>query len=231
MRLDKFLANMGVGTRNEVKAMLKKGQVTVNGQTIKSPKQQINPEADDVRVDGQQVMFEPYVYLMLHKPAGVISATEDPSQKTVIDLIPEYAHLNLFPVGRLDKDTEGLLLITNDGTFNHRLMSPNKHVPKQYYVELAKPVAPNAVAQFKAGIELKEGLLKPATLEILEPSHTARVTIHEGKYHQVKRMFHAVDNEVVYLKREAIGVLQLDAQLEKGAYRKLTEAEIALFPE
>ncbi|MGV3043012.1 pseudouridine synthase [Staphylococcus rostri] len=229
MRLDKFLANMGVGTRNEVKVLLKKGQVKVNGDIVKSPKTKIDAAQDKVMVGGERIGYEPYVYLMLHKPAGVISATEDDIHRTVLDLIDDYKHLALFPVGRLDKDTEGLLLITNDGAFNHRIMSPNKHVPKRYYVELEKAIVPEAIEVFKAGIELKEGLLKPAELEILEPSNTARVTIHEGKYHQVKRMFHAVDNEVVYLKREAIGALALDPTLAKGDYRQLTPSEVALF--
>ncbi|MCS4485309.1 pseudouridine synthase [Staphylococcus americanisciuri] len=229
MRLDKFLANAGVGSRKQVKVLLKKGKVLVNNETVKSPKHKVRPHQDCVVVNGEVIEYEPFVYLMLNKPAGIISATEDESQMTTIDMIDGYDHLNLFPVGRLDKDTEGLILITNDGAFNHRVMSPNHHVPKQYYVELAHSVEPSAVEQFAVGIELKEGLLKPAELEILEPDNCARVTIHEGKYHQVKRMFHAVDNEVVYLKREAIGSLELDPTLAKGDYRKLSAEELALF--
>lgn len=229
MRIDKFLANMGVGTRTEVKNLLKKGLVTLNDEKIKSAKLHMNPEQDRVCVGGQQIDYEPYVYLMLNKPAGVISATEDDAHQTVIDLIEEYDHLDLFPVGRLDKDTEGLLLITNDGDFNHRIMSPHKHVTKRYYTELLHPVREDAVETFEQGIRLTEGLLQPAQLEILVPNNHARVTICEGKYHQVKRMFHAVDNEVVYLKREAIGPLELDHRLKTGEYRKLTNSEINLF--
>ncbi|UXR70939.1 pseudouridine synthase [Staphylococcus sp. IVB6240] len=229
MRIDKFLANMGVGTRSEVKNLLKKGQVVVNDVVIKSPKQQIDPISDQVEVAGDRIIYEPFVYLMLNKPAGVISATEDDRHQTVIDLIDGYDHLDLFPVGRLDKDTEGLLLITNDGNFNHRIMSPNKHVPKRYFAELAHAVDKSAIQRFEEGITLKEGLLQPAHLEILPNTNQALVTITEGKYHQVKRMFHEVDNEVVYLKREAIGQLELDPLLHLGEYRKLTEKELSFF--
>ncbi|UXR73169.1 MULTISPECIES: pseudouridine synthase [unclassified Staphylococcus] len=229
MRIDKFLANMGVGTRSEVKNLLKKGQVVVNDVVIKSPKQQIDPSSDQVEVAGDRIIYEPFVYLMLNKPAGVISATEDDRHQTVIDLIDGYDHLDLFPVGRLDKDTEGLLLITNDGNFNHRIMSPNKHVPKRYFAELAHAVDKSAIQRFEEGITLKEGLLQPAHLEILPNTNQALVTITEGKYHQVKRMFHEVDNEVVYLKREAIGQLELDPLLHLGEYRKLTEKELSFF--
>ncbi|QLK86289.1 pseudouridine synthase [Staphylococcus sp. 17KM0847] len=229
MRIDKFLAQMGVGTRTEVKTLLKKGHVTINDTIIKSPKTHIDGEQDRVCVSGKMIHYEPYVYLMLNKPAGVISATEDEQYQTVIDLITTYQHLDLFPVGRLDKDTEGLLLITNDGQFNHRVMSPKKHVPKCYYVEAAKAIRESDIEQFKAGIHLSEGLLKPAQLTIATPENFGYVTIHEGKYHQVKRMFHAIDNEVIYLKRVSIGSLQLDEQLALGDYRKLTSEEIALF--
>ncbi|UXR68882.1 rRNA pseudouridine synthase [Staphylococcus sp. IVB6246] len=229
MRIDKFLANMGVGTRSEVKNLLKKGQVVVNDVVIKSPKQQIDPSSDQVEVAGDRIIYEPFVYLMLNKPAGVISATEDDRHQTVIDLIDGYDHLDLFPVGRLDKDTEGLLLITSDGNFNHRIMSPNKHVPKRYFAELAHAVDKSAIQRFEEGITLKEGLLQPAHLEILPNTNQALVTITEGKYHQVKRMFHEVDNEVVYLKREAIGQLELDPLLHLGEYRKLTEKELSFF--
>lgn len=229
MRIDKFLTNMGVGTRSEVKNLLKKDQVVVNDVVIKSPKQQIDPSSDQVEVAGDRILYEPFVYLMLNKPAGVISATEDDRHQTVIDLIDGYDHLDLFPVGRLDKDTEGLLLITNDGDFNHRIMSPNKHVPKRYFAELAHAVDKSAIQRFEEGITLKEGLLQPAHLEILPNTNQALVTITEGKYHQVKRMFHEVDNEVVYLKREAIGQLELDPLLHLGEHRKLTEKELSFF--
>lgn len=228
MRIDKFLAQMGVGTRTEVKGLLKKGRVYSNGTTIKSAKTQIDPNTDKVEVDGKVIAYEPYVYLMMNKPQDVISATSDDMHRTVIDLIDGYQHLDLFPVGRLDKDTEGLLLITNDGQFNHELMSPNKHVSKTYRVKAKVDLKDIDRQRFEEGITLKEGQLQPAQLEILEESNTALVTIQEGKYHQVKRMFHAIDNEVVALKRVSIGDLQLDSTLPPGAYRQLTEEELKL---
>ncbi|MEJ7540457.1 pseudouridine synthase [Staphylococcus intermedius] len=228
MRIDKFLAQMGVGTRTEVKALLKKGAVMCNGVKIKSAKTQIDPEHDTVEVEGQVITYEPYVYLMMNKPQDVISATVDDRHQTVIDLIDNYQHLDLFPVGRLDKDTEGLLLITNDGQFNHALMSPNKHVSKTYWVQAKDPLKASDSQTFEAGITLKEGQLQPAHLEILEERTTAFVTIQEGKYHQVKRMFHAIDNEIVALKRVSIGALKLDSQLSPGDYRPLTADELKL---
>ncbi|UEX90928.1 pseudouridine synthase [Staphylococcus ratti] len=227
MRIDKFLSQMGVGSRSEVKLLLKKGKIKLNDTIVKSPKLQINPNSDRLSVDDQLIAYEPYVYLMLHKPKGVISATEDDAHRTIIDLIKEYAHLNLFPVGRLDKDTEGLLLITNDGQFNHQLMSPNHHVPKTYYVETLNPIEDSAIACFKDGVILKEGKLKPAELQILN-TKAAYVTITEGKFHQIKRMFHAVNNEVTYLKRIKIADLTLDNNLKLGEYRKLKPEEFSL---
>lgn len=221
MRIDKFLSQMGQGTRTEVKTLLKTGKVRLNEHVVKSPKLKIDPTQDVIEVDGQRIQYEPYVYLMMHKPKNVISATEDDQHETVIDLIQEYAHLNLFPVGRLDKDTEGLLLITNDGQFNHQLMNPNQHVPKTYYVETLNPISETDITVFKTGVTLKEGVLKPATLQIISAKH-AFLTISEGKFHQVKRMFHSVGNEVVYLKRVKIANLSLDTSLAPGAYRKLT---------
>lgn len=228
MRIDKFLAQMGVGTRTEVKDLLKKGRVSSNGTKIKSAKTQIDPNTDTIEVDGKVIVYEPYVYLMMNKPQDVISATADNMHRTVIDLIEGYQHLDLFPVGRLDKDTEGLLLITNDGQFNHALMSPNKHVSKTYWVKAKVDLKDCDQKRFEEGITLKEGQLQPAQLEILKESNTALVTIQEGKYHQVKRMFHAIDNEVVVLKRVSIGDLQLDSSLPPGAYRHLTEEELKL---
>ena len=222
MRLDKFLANMGIGTRNEVKQSLKKGYVKVNDKVNKSPKTQINPDEDIITVNGEKIIYIDKVYIMLNKPSDVVSATEDDKHQTVIDLIPEYKHLGIFPVGRLDKDTEGLLLITNDGQFNHNLMSPNKHVPKTYEV-----VTQSDVERFKEGLELSDGLLKPAQLEIIE-NRRSRVTIYEGKYHQVKRMFHEIENEVLQLKRIKIANLELDTSLKLGEFRLLTEEDFKL---
>lgn len=227
MRLDKFLANMGVGTRNEVKQSLKKGYVKVNNEVIKSPKTQIDPNEDIITVNDEKIIYIDKVYIMLNKPSGVVSATEDDKHQTVIDLIPEYQHLEIFPVGRLDKDTEGLLLITNDGQFNHDLMSPNKHVPKTYEVVSKNDVTQSDVERFKEGLELSDGLVKPAQLEIIE-NRRSRVTIYEGKYHQVKRMFHEIENEVLQLKRIKIANLELDTSLKLGEFRLLTEEDFKL---
>ncbi|MEX5858795.1 pseudouridine synthase [Staphylococcus saprophyticus] len=228
MRLDKFLSNMGVGTRTEVKQRLKKKQVTIDDKVETSPKKQINPELEIVKVNDQKIDFVNKVYLMLNKPKDYISATTDEQHKTVLDLIEDYRYLDLFPVGRLDKDTEGLLLITNDGQFNHELMSPGKHVAKTYEVISQKNITKNDINAFKVGIELIEGLAKPAKLVQGDELNKSFVTIYEGRYHQVKRMFHAIDNEVLALKRIRIGDLQLDSTLASGEYRHLTQQDFKL---
>ena len=225
MRIDKFLANMGVGTRTEVKQLLKKGNVTVNDKKEKSPKTQINPDTDTVSVNETQIQYIDKIYLMLNKPQGYLSSTEDNNLQTVIDLVEEFRYLELFPVGRLDKDTEGLLLITNDGQFNHQLMSPTKHVSKTYEVISEKTITKNDIESFKTGIELNEGLAKPAQLVEGDEKNKSFVTIYEGRYHQVKRMFHAIDNEVLALKRISIGDLKLDSALAPGEYRHLTQQD------
>ncbi|PNZ68787.1 rRNA pseudouridine synthase [Staphylococcus croceilyticus] len=225
MRLDKFLANMGVGTRTEVKQLLKKGNIEVNQKVEKSPKTQINPEQDEISVNGEKIDFIDNIYIMLNKPKGYISATHDDSAQTVIDLIPEYQHLDIFPVGRLDKDTEGLLLITNDGQFNHNLMSPTKHVSKTYEVVSKFPIKESDISAFEKGIELSDGPVKPAQLVKVNDT-ISHVTIYEGKYHQVKRMFHAIENEVLELKRLKIANLAIDGNLQSGEYRLLTDEEI-----
>ncbi|WP_419791441.1 pseudouridine synthase [Staphylococcus chromogenes] len=222
MRIDKYLADMGVGSRSEIKTLLKKGEVTLNDHRVKAAKTQINPYEDRITVNQKVIAYEPFVYLMLNKPKGVISATKDDRHSTLIDLIHDYQHLDLFPVGRLDKDTEGLILITNNGKFNHLLMSPQHHVSKTYYVETKHVIEENTINIFKEGVPLKEGKLKPASLEIIE-SNSAEITITEGKFHQIKRMFHYVNNEVIYLKRLKIAELTLDETLPPGGYRKLTE--------
>ena len=226
MRLDKFLANMGVGTRSEVKQLLKKGSVKVNQNIVKLPKLHVNPNSDEIMVNDEVVSYIDKVYIMLNKPKGYISATEDEVHPTIIDLIPEYAHLNIFPVGRLDKDTEGLLLVTNDGQFNHEVMNPNKHVSKTYEVYSKHPITQFDIDKFKSGIELSDGKLKPAILKKVD-NYVSHVTIYEGKYHQVKRMFEAVGKKVVYLKRTEFGTLPLDEDLEEGEYRELTDEELA----
>ncbi|MCE5097651.1 pseudouridine synthase [Staphylococcus devriesei] len=227
MRLDKFLANMGVGTRTDVKQILKKGSVTVNDKVEKSPKTQINPDIDIIFVNGEKIAYINNIYVMLNKPKGYISATHDNSVQTVIDLIPEYQHLDIFPVGRLDKDTEGLLLITNDGQFNHDLMSPSKHVSKTYEVVSSTPITNEDILAFKNGLELSDGPIKPAEL-VKVNDNVSHVTIFEGKYHQVKRMFHVIENEVLELKRLKIANLALDENLQLGEYRSLTDEELKL---
>ena len=224
MRLDKFLANMGVGTRSEVKQLLKKESVKVNQNIVKLPKLHVNPNSDEIMVNDEVVSYIDKVYIMLNKPKGYISATEDELHPTIIDLIPEYAHLNIFPVGRLDKDTEGLLLVTNDGQFNHEVMNPNKHVSKTYEVYSKHPITQFDIDKFKSGIELSDGKLKPAILKKVE-DYVSHVTIYEGKYHQVKRMFHSIENEVLELKRIKIAQLELDHNLDLGSYRLLTQID------
>jgi len=225
MRLDKYLAEMGAGTRKEIGKAVRAGRVTVNGQTVKNAAMQVTAE-DEVSMDGVPVEYEEYVYYMLNKPAGVISATEDARERTVLDLISERQRKGLFPVGRLDRDTEGLLLITNDGGLAHRLLSPRHHVDKVYYARLDGPVGEAEKALFAQGLKVDETLTAlPAELEILEPATEVRVTIREGKFHQVKRMFEAVGREVLYLKRLSMGPLALDESLPKGDYRRLTAEE------
>lgn len=229
MRIDKYLANMGVGTRKEVKDYISKGFILVNGEVVKKATQQINENEDKIEYKNQEIIYKPYIYLMLNKPQGVISATKDYS-KTVIDLLEEkYQNKDIFPVGRLDKDTEGFLLLTNDGKLAHELLSPKKKVNKKYFVRVEKELKKEDIQVFENGVYLdKENYLtKPAKLEILSDNE-AFVTIQEGKYHQVKRMFHAVDNSVIYLKRISMGELSLDENLKLGEYRELTDEEINL---
>lgn len=228
MRLDKFLCETGFGTRSQVKALLKKGLVTVNGKTAKKPEEKIDENADEVICSGQKAVYAAFVYLMLHKPAGVVSATEDRRDSTVLDLLPE-KRKDLFPVGRLDKDTEGLLLLTNDGELAHRLLAPKKHVDKTYYAKIDGEVTPEHVQRFLEGLDIGEKKpTLPAKLEILKrgAQSEVRITIHEGKFHQVKRMFEAVGCRVLYLKRLSMGTLILDENLKAGDFRHLTEEEI-----
>ncbi len=229
MRLDKYLANMGLGTRKEVRSLINSGSVTVDGQVMKTADCKIQEGVSDIRVSGQSIAYKPYVYLMLYKPAGYLSATEDGRGGPVAtDLIgDDYNFYHLGPAGRLDKDAEGFLLLTNDGPFVHRIITPEQHVEKRYFVRLKGAITPEDVAAFQAGIQFKDGTLcRPAILEAGEEARTAYVTIHEGKFHQVKKMFLARGNEVVYLKRIAIGGVTLDDTLAPGAYRELTEAEM-----
>ena len=217
---------MGVGTRTQVKDMLKKGLVTVDDIIVKDPGLKIDTTAlSIIKVSGEVISYSEYEYYMLNKPAGVITATSDKKQSTVMDLV-KGNRKDMFPVGRLDKDTEGLLLITNDGDLAHELLAPKKHVDKTYYAELLKDVSDNYVKEFSNGIVLKDGIkTMPAVLRILD-KRRVELTIHEGKYHQVKRMFEATGNKVTYLKRLSMGSLTLDETLPLGGYRPLTENEI-----
>ena len=231
MRLDKYLAEMGVGTRQEVKKQIRQGKAAVNGTVVKAADTKIDETSDEVTIGGQNISYVSYEYYMLNKPAGVVSATEDRRDTTVIDLIKEKKRKDLFPVGRLDKDTEGLLLITNDGDLAHRLLAPKKHVDKVYYAKIDGMVTEEDVKRFAEGIDIgaeEEEMTRPAKLDIMKSAEESeiRLTIHEGKFHQVKRMFLAVGKEVTYLKRERMGTLCLDENLKPGEYRLLTEEEI-----
>jgi len=229
MRLDKLIANSGFGTRNEVKKFIKKGLVTVNGQPAKSGTAHVDPDKDEVVVNGVEIDYREFVYLMMNKPQDYISATEDRTHATVLDLIdPYYHHFDLFPMGRLDKDTEGLLILTNDGKLAHQVLSPKKHVEKTYYVEVEGRVTEDDVKLFEKGLDLGDFTSMPAQLAIIAAGEvsTAIVVIKEGKYHQVKRMFEAVGKEVCYLKRIQMGGLELDEELELGEYKELTQEDL-----
>lgn len=230
MRLDKFLTEVGLGSRTEVKALLKKKLITVNGQVITSPKEQVDELADQVSYQGEPLLYEDLVYYLLNKPAGVISATEDSKQRTVLDLLDDTArHKQVFPVGRLDKDTTGLLLLTNNGQLAHALLSPKKHVDKTYEADVDGLMDEADVAAFAAGITLSDHQCLPAVLELLdmaEQTSRVRITIREGKFHQVKRMVASRGKTVTRLKRISMGPLNLPDDLPEGAYRRLTADEV-----
>ncbi|WP_303047413.1 pseudouridine synthase [Halobacillus salinus] len=230
VRIDKLLANMGYGTRKEVKALLKSGNVRVNGDPERSPKTHVDPDEDSVTVMGDEVEYREFIYLMMNKPGDLISATEDAHDTTVIDILqPEDHVFNPFPVGRLDKDTEGLLLITNDGQLAHKLTSPKKNIGKTYYAVIDGEVTEEDVTAFSKGVTLDDGYeTKQGELVILESGAESEIelTITEGKFHQVKRMFEAVGKKVTYLKRIRMGTLELDSDLELGEYRELTDEEL-----
>ena len=235
MRIDKYLADCGIGTRSEVKKYIKAKQITVNGEIVAKPEQKIDENIDVLCFKGQPITYEKYVYYLFHKPAGCVTAKQDNVHKTVMEYFPEEIKAkDISPVGRLDLDTEGLLLFTNDGPLTHHLLSPTHHIPKTYYAILDKEVPLEAVQQFKEGVDIGDDKLTlPAELEILpvrtdEESnsiYSAKLTIHEGRFHQVKRMFEAVGCTVTYLKRLSMGSLNL-GDLEKGEFRRLTEDEV-----
>ncbi len=234
-RLDKILAHVGIGTRSELKRLAKEGAIFVNGVKVKDSGMQVNPDTDIITVNGEPVLYREFVYLMMNKPQGVVSATEDNRDRTVVDLLDKaYAPFEVFPVGRLDKDTEGFLLLTNDGKLAHNLLSPRKHVPKTYFAKVEWEVSESDREAFSQGVTLDDGYeTLPGILRILktgketenEPSEI-ELTIMEGKFHQVKRMFQAVGKKVVYLKRISMGPLALDPSLELGQVRELSKDEL-----
>lgn len=230
MRLDKFLANQNIGSRKAVGALVKRGTVTVNGQAVKSADTHIDPERDEICVNGERVDYEPHIYIMLHKPAGVLSASRDSRTPTVLDLLPvELKRRGLFPAGRLDKDTTGLLIITDDGDFAHRMLAPKSGVEKRYEVHLDLPADAADAACFAAGITEGGDAFAPAKLELdpADPRH-AFVTLTEGKYHEVKRLFKSRGKTVTVLKRLSVGALLLDEALSPGEAKRLTSAQAAL---
>ncbi len=226
LRLDRWLVTLGVGSRSEMQKLIRKGGVQVDGLPVRDPGQQVNEHTAVLTVNGQPLDGRLTRHVMLHKPAGLLTAARDKKQPTVMDLLPEaYVAIGCMPVGRLDKDTTGLLLLTTDGELNHRLLAPGRHVDKTYIAEVDGPLEASHIAAFAAGLHLSDFDAQPARLEILGPT-TGRVTVHEGKFHQVKRMFSAVGREVVKLHRETFGSLKLDSELPEGKWRELTEEEL-----
>ncbi|MBQ9336479.1 MAG: rRNA pseudouridine synthase [Lentisphaeria bacterium] len=231
MRLDKYIADSSAYSRSEIRKLVRYRAVTVNGTVAPSADLQIG-ETDEVRINGKRIEYRKYVYLMLNKPQGYLSATEDKHDPVVTELVPEeYRHFKVFPVGRLDKDTEGLLLLTNDGQFDHAVMSPKKKVMKRYYAELDGPVAPEDIELFAAGMVFPDFTARPARLETTDDPNRVFIEIAEGKFHQVKRMCQRIGREVLYLKRVKIGALALDERLAPGEMRELTPEEFRLLTE
>ena len=234
-RIDKILSNLGYGSRSELKKFCKNGLVKVNGKVINNPGVQVDVENDEIIFDGEKVTYKEFIYLMLNKPDGYISATFDKRDPIVLDLIDkEDLVFEPFPVGRLDKDTEGLLVLTNDGQLAHRVLSPKKHVPKTYYAKIEGIVTEEDIKAFAKGVTLDDGYeTMPAELIILKSDEISEIelTIHEGKFHQVKRMFESVDKKVIYLKRLSMGKLNLDENLALGEYRELTDEEVKMIEE
>lgn len=235
LRIDKILSNVGYGSRAEIKVYCKKGLVKVNDKVISNPGTQVDTDTDKIEFNNEVVRYREFVYIMMNKPDGYLSATFDKRDPIVLDLIDSsYLAFEPFPVGRLDKDTEGLLVLTNDGKLAHRVLSPKKHVPKTYYAKIDGVVTEKDVKAFEEGVTLDDGYeTMPSQLEILESGETSEIelTIHEGKFHQVKRMFESVGKKVVYLKRLSMGKLKLDKTLSLGEYRELTDEEVKLIEE
>lgn len=226
MRLDKFIANSTAYGRKEIRKLIRNGEISVNGTAADSPDLQV-AESAEVRIRGELIRYRKYIYLMLNKPQGYLSAVEDKRDPVVVSLVPEeYRHFNVFPVGRLDKDTEGLLLLTNDGQFDHALMSPKRHVVKRYYAELDGPANESDIETFRAGMVFQDFTAAPALLELTEDPSKVFIEISEGKFHQVKRMCQRIGREILYLKRVSIGKCVLDESLKPGEMRELTEEEL-----
>ncbi|WZL71825.1 pseudouridine synthase [Clostridiaceae bacterium 35-E11] len=229
-RIDKVLSNMGYGTRREIKNMIKKGRVRIGGGVIKDNGIHVNPYEDQIEVDGKQLSYKEVIYIMMNKPQGVISASFDPKVDTVVTLLDQKDQIfHPFPVGRLDKDTEGLLILTNDGKLAHELLSPKKHVPKTYFARIDGKVETEDIIRFHEGVVLDDGYkTMPAQLKIIESGEISEIelTIYEGKFHQVKRMFQSVGKKVIYLKRIKMGNLSLDPLLRTGEYREVTQEEL-----
>ena len=235
LRIDKILSNLGYGSRAELKVYCKKGMVKVNDKVISNPGTQVDTDVDKIEFNNEVVNYREFVYIMMNKPDGYLSATFDKRDPIVLDLIDSsYLAFEPFPVGRLDKDTEGLLVLTNDGQLAHRVLSPKKHVPKTYYAKIEGRVTEKDIKAFEAGVTLDDGYeTMPAQLKIIEGGEQSEIelTIHEGKFHQVKRMFESVGKKVVYLKRLSMGKLMLDENLGLGEYRELTDEEVKLIEE
>ena len=228
MRLDKFLSVSGVCTRSEAKRAVRIGAVSVNGAAVRSTDVSIDPNADKVTFYGKHILYNEYVYIMLNKPQGYVSATEDGREKTVLDLLPKEAlRPGLFPCGRLDKNTLGLMLITDDGELAHRLLAPKTHVSKVYRFCSRDPISQKDADRFEQGVTLEDGYVTlPAKIELDTDMSGGYITLHEGKYHQIKRMLEALDNKITYLERVSFGCLMLDETLERGQWRYLTDAEL-----
>lgn len=230
-RIDKIIASQGQYSRKEVKALIAKGRIAVDGRVVSSSSEKADPLTTQISIDGKPLAFRRNLYLMLHKPKGYVSATEDRDHPTVLELVPrEYRGRNLFPTGRLDRDTTGLMIITDDGVLAHNILAPKKHVPKLYHVELDIPVTEEMRLGFSEGVMLNDGVSKAADL-IKTGEKTAEVTLWEGRYHQIKRMFGCFGAEVVELKRLGMGRLTLPEDLAEGECREMSEEELALLQE
>ena len=226
MRLDKFLCEMNQGTRSQVKDLIRKKQVSVNGTIVTKPETQIQENTDRIVLQGREICYQKYVYYMLNKPRGFVSATTDSRERTVLDLLGEQKANDLFPVGRLDKDTEGLLLMTNDGPLAHHLLSPHHHVEKEYYVEHKLPLTDEDIYSIETGITFQSVTYRPARYEKISDT-SCHLTIREGKYHEIKMIFESLGDKVVYLKRLRMKNLRLGDNLKPGEYHPLTAEEIA----